>query len=178
MIEVVFLAVALSMDAFAVSIGLGSKNTNTARSVALKAGLYFGAFQALMPLIGYLGGKGLLGWIETYATWVGFGLLAFVGGKMIYESFANGIEEDIDVVTHRVMLVLAVATSLDALAAGFSLNLLDVNPFIACLSFGIVTFVVSWVGVFIGAASGTWLKSKAELFGGVVLILVGLKLLF
>jgi len=178
MIEVVFLAVALSMDAFAVSIGLGSKQKTTPLALATKAGAYFGLFQALMPLIGYLGGKGVLGWIEDYAHWVAFLLLALIGGKMIYESFSEGIEDDISKITHRVMLMLAIATSIDAMAAGFTLTLLDINPFIACLIIGFTTFAFSWVGVFIGVKSGTWLESKAEFSGGVILILIGLKMLF
>lgn len=177
MIEVVFLAMALSMDAFAVSIGLGSKQKPSTIVLALKAGLYFGIFQALMPLIGYLGGEGVLGWIEDYAHWVAFLLLVLIGGKMIYESFAEGIEEDISKITHRVMLMLAIATSIDAMAAGFTLTLLEINPFIACLIIGIATFGFSFLGVFIGEKSGTWLESKAELLGGVILILIGLKIL-
>ena len=172
-----FLAVALSMDAFAVSIGLGSKQKTTPLALAIKAGVYFGFFQGLMPLIGYLGGKGVIGWVEDYAHWVAFLLLALVGGKMIYESFSEGIEEDISNITHRVMLMLAIATSIDAMAAGFTLTLLDMNPFVACLIIGVTTFGFSWLGVFIGVKSGTWLESKAELSGGIILILIGLRML-
>jgi putative Mn2+ efflux pump MntP len=177
MIEVLFLAVALSMDAFAVSIGLGSKQKTTPIALALKAGAYFGVFQAVMPLIGYLGGKGVSGWIEDYAHWVSFLLLALIGGKMIHESFSGGMKEDISRITHRVMLMLAIATSMDAMAAGFTLTLLGINPFIACIIIGVSTFVFSWSGVFVGIKSGTWLENKAELAGGVILILIGLKIL-
>ena len=177
MIEVLLLAIALSMDAFAVSIGLGSKHKISRASLALMSGIYFGLFQALMPLIGYLGGKGVLGWVEEYASLISFLLLALIGGKMIFESFDEGIEEDITNITHKVMLMLAIATSIDALAAGFVLTLIDINPFIACFIIGITTFAFSYMGVFIGAKSGAWLESKAELFGGVVLILIGLKIL-
>lgn len=178
MIEILFLSVALSMDAFAVSIGLGSKQKAKPNILALKAGIYFGAFQALMPLIGYLGGKGVLGWVEGYAHWIAFLLLILIGGKMIYESFSEGIEEDISKITHKVMLMLAIATSIDAMAAGFTLTLIDINPFIACIAIGLTTFGFSWIGVFVGFKSGTKLESKAELLGGVILILIGLKLLF
>ena len=177
MIEVIILAIALSMDAFAVSIGLGSKHTKKTVSLAIMAGIYFGLFQALMPLIGYLGGKGVFGWVEAYAPWVACFLLLLVGSKMIYESMSEGIEEDIAKITHKVMLILAIATSIDAMAAGFSLTLLNVNPLIACLVIGITTLVFSAVGVFVGEKSGTWLESKAELFGGITLILIGLKIL-
>lgn len=177
MIEVIILALALSMDAFAVSIGLGAKHVNKTPSLAIKAGLYFGFFQGLMPLIGYLGGKEVLGWIEAYANWIAFVLLLVVGSKMMYESFTDGIEEDIINITHKVMLVLAIATSIDALAAGFSLTLLDVNAFVACAIIAIVTLFFSGLGVFVGAKSGTWLESKAEFLGGIVLILIGVKFL-
>ena len=177
MTEVIILAIALSMDAFAVSVGLGSKNSNNTNTLALLASIYFGLFQALMPLIGYFGGKGVLGWVESYAHWIAFFLLLLIGGKMIYESIAEGIEEDIAQITHRVMLVLAIATSIDAMAAGFTLTLLEVNPFIACGIIGTTTFLFSWAGVFVGAKSGVWLESKAELLGGVILIAIGFKIL-
>jgi len=175
MIEVIILAVALSMDAFAVSIGLGAKKNTP--GLALKAGVFFGIFQALMPFIGYLGGKGVLGWIDAYAHWIAFGLLALIGAKMIYEGVSEGIEEGISDVTNKMMLMLAIATSIDAMAAGFSLTLLNVNPYIACLIIGVTTFAFSWAGVLIGRKSGTWLESKAEIFGGIVLILIGFKIL-
>jgi len=175
MFEVIVLAVALSMDAFAVSIGLGSKGN--IKGLGLKAGLYFGTFQALMPFLGYLGGKGVLGWVDAYAHWIAFGLLALIGGKMIYEGLQEGIEEDIAAITSKMMLLLAVATSIDAMAAGFSLTLLEVNAYVACLIIGVTTFAFSWLGVRIGEKSGTWLESKAEIFGGVVLILIGVKML-
>jgi manganese efflux pump family protein len=106
-----------------------------------------------------------------------FLLLALIGGKMIYESFAEGIEEDIAKITDRVMLMLAIATSIDAMAAGFTLTLLEIHPLIACLVIGVTTFGFSWLGVFVGAKSGTWLESKAEFTGGVILILIGFRIL-
>tara|TARA_R110000751_G_scaffold98096_4_gene190914 strand:- start:78684 stop:79223 length:540 start_codon:yes stop_codon:yes gene_type:complete len=178
LIDVLFLAIALSMDAFAVSIGLGAKQKTDPKTLALLAAVYFGLFQGLMPLIGYLGGKGLLGWVAEYAPIVAFLLLALIGGKMIFESFSEGIEEDLTKVTHRVLLTLAIATSIDAMAAGFALTLLNANPFVACFIIGITTFLFSYVGVYIGVKSGTWLESKAEFIGGVVLILIGIKMLW
>ncbi|MDD2774561.1 MAG: manganese efflux pump MntP family protein [Gallionella sp.] len=175
MLEVIILAIALSMDAFAVSIGLGAKKN--AAHLALRAGLFFGVFQALMPFIGYLGGKGVLSWIDAYSHLIAFGLLTLIGAKMIYEALQEGIEEDIAGITNKLMLMLAIATSIDAMAAGFSLTFLEVNPYLACLTIGVVTFAFSVLGVYIGKRSGTWLESKAELFGGTVLILIGIKLL-
>ncbi len=176
MIEVIILAIALSMDAFAVSIGLGAKKN--APGLALKAGLYFGIFQALMPFVGYVGGEGILGWVHAYARWIAFALLAVIGAKMLYEAFQEGIEEDIAVVSNNMMLILALATSIDAMAAGFSLTLLNANPYVACAIIGVITFIFSAIGVLIGRRSGTWLESKAEMFGGTVLILMGIKMLF
>ncbi|MFU8765404.1 MAG: manganese efflux pump MntP family protein [Haliea sp.] len=177
MIEVFFLAIALSMDAFAVSIGLGSKPHARSRQLALLCAVYFGVFQGGMPLIGYLAGTSVLGWVDLYAPWIAFLLLALIGGKMIFESFGEGVEEEIRRVSHRVMLLLALATSIDAMAAGFALTLLDVGPLLACLIIGLATAVFSWIGVTIGRRSGTWLESKAELLGGVVLVLIGLRIL-
>lgn len=177
MFEALILAVALSMDAFAVSIGLGSKHVTKTRSLAVTAAIYFGLFQATMPLIGYLGGKGVLGWVEDYAHWIAFFLLVLIGGKMIYESITEGIEKDIARITHKILLILAIATSIDAMAAGFTLTLIEVNPFVACVIIGATTFFFSWLGVFVGAKSGTWLESKAEFLGGIILILIGFKVL-
>lgn len=177
MTEVFVLAVALSMDAFAVSLGLGTKCSNKKLSLSLTAGLYFGFFQGLMPIIGYFAGAGVFPWVEVYAKWIAFILLAAVGAKMIYESQSEGAEDGIINLTHRVMFVLAIATSIDAMAAGFSLTLLEVNAMLACSIIGLTTFVFSCVGVFVGAKSGSFLESKAELLGGVVLILIGFKIL-
>jgi len=187
MIEVLLLAIALSMDAFAVSIGLGSKAGSGAksqtqlRSLAFKSACYFGVFQGLMPLFGYLGGHSMLGWVEAYAHWIAFALLLLIGAKMVFESFSEGIEEDISQITHRVLLMLAIATSIDALAAGFSLTLLAVNPLLACAIIGATTFGCSWLGVYVGhhasRKSGARLESRAEMAGGVVLILIGFKFL-
>lgn len=178
MIEVLLLAFALSMDAFAVSIGLGSKESESHKKLALKAGLFFGVFQALMPLIGYLGGKGLLGFLDDYTRYIAFGFLFLIGAKMIYEGVNEGVEEEIQKVTNKVMLTLAIATSIDAMAAGFTLMLLELNPFVSCALIGIITFVMSFLGVYVGKMTGTWLENKAEFFGGGVLIAIGFRMLF
>jgi putative Mn2+ efflux pump MntP len=177
MLEVFFLAIALSMDAFAVSIGLGAKHKKEPKKMALMAACYFGLFQAIMPFFGYWAGKGLLSVVAAYAPWVAFFLLLLIGAKMIYESFNTGIEDELKNITHQVMLVLAIATSIDAMAAGFALNLLNVNVLFSCLVIGVITFLFSYIGVLVGEKSGTKLENKAELFGGVVLILIGLKIL-
>lgn len=177
MLEVFFLAIALSMDAFAVSIGLGAKRNKASKNMPLMAAVYFGLFQAIMPFFGYWAGKGLLSVVAAYAPWIAFFLLLLIGAKMIYESFNTGIEDDIKNISHQVMLVLAIATSIDAMAAGFALNLLQVNVVVACAVIGVTTAFFSYIGVLVGEKSGTQLENKAELFGGVVLILIGLKIL-
>lgn len=177
MFDVIILAIALSMDAFAVSIGLGSKRIKSTGALALLAGGYFGLFQGIMPLMGYMAGRGVLDWIEFFAPWVAFILLLLIGAKMIYEAFSEGIEENFAVITQRVMLLLAIATSIDAMAAGFSLTLLNVNPLLACLIIGVITLIFSVLGVFIGAKMGTWLENKAAFLGGIVLIVMGFKIL-
>ncbi len=175
--EVILLAIALSMDAFAVSIGLGTRERKNPLPLALMAAAYFGIFQGLMPLIGYLGGRGLLGWVEDFAPWIAFLLLALIGGKMIYEACSEDSEDVISKITHRALLILAVATSIDAMAAGFALTLLDVSAWLACLIIGLTTWGFSIAGVYIGTKSGSWLESKAEMLGGIVLVLIGLRIL-
>jgi len=177
MFEVLILAVALSMDAFAVSIGLGSKYKHNTRALAAKAAIYFGLFHALMPLIGFLGGKGVFGWVEGYAHWIAFLLLLLVGIKMIYESIFQVSIKETTQITHKMLLALTIATSIDAVAAGFALTLFDVNPFFACALIGATAFIFSWLGVYVGAKNGTYLEGKAELFGGIVLIVIGFKVL-
>ncbi|WP_299073718.1 manganese efflux pump MntP family protein [uncultured Paraglaciecola sp.] len=177
MLDVLILAIALSMDAFAVSVGLGAKQPTNLNKLALKAAFYFGFFQCVMPFFGYFSGKGVSSWVDDYAPWIAFILLFCVGGKMIYESFAEGIEEDISQITHRVLLILAIATSIDAMAAGYVITLMDVNVLTACLTIGFTTFALSWLGIYIGSKSGTLLESKAELLGGIVLILIAFKVL-
>lgn len=177
MLEIFLLAFALSMDAFAVSIGLGVKSQNFSKSLALKVALLFGFFQALMPLFGYLASIGLGTFITSIDHWIAFALLGVIGGKMLYESFQEGTEDEIAVITNKVLLMLAIATSIDAMAAGFTLNLIDVNPFLSMLIIGVVTFVFSFLGVFIGTKGGTFLEDKAEKIGGIILIGIGLKIL-
>jgi len=177
MLEVIILALALSMDAFAVSIGLGIKNKKTLKSLALTAGLYFGIFQALMPFIGYLGGIGLKDIIGGYDYWIAFILLLIIGGKMIFEAFGENIEEEIKKISHKILLTLAIATSIDAMAAGFSLHLFNLNVYLSLFIIGFITFIFSVLGVYLGSKGGAKYESKAEIFGGIVLIIIGLKIL-
>ncbi|MDQ1325566.1 MAG: manganese efflux pump family protein [Campylobacterota bacterium] len=177
MVEVLFLAFALSMDAFAVSVGIGVKNISFNRLLAVKAGVYFGLFQGFMPLFGYLASIGLGSFIESVDHWIAFVLLILIGGKMIYESFGEKVEEEFTAFTNKVLLLLAIATSIDALAAGFTLGLLGLNPFVSMVLIGIITFVLSYAGVFLGTKGGSFLEEKAEVLGGMVLMGIGVKIL-
>jgi putative Mn2+ efflux pump MntP len=177
MLEVFVLAIALSMDAFAVSIGLGTKNKEDLKALALKAALFFGIFQAVMPFIGFLGGIGLQQYIGNYNLIIAFLLLVAIGSKMIYEAINENLEEDLTQVTNKILLTLAIATSLDAMAAGYSLHHFDINIYLALLIIGITTFIFSYLGILLGNHGGEKYESKAEIFGGVVLILIGFKIL-
>lgn len=176
MLEVWILAVALSMDAFAVSLGLGARRVGTFPGLRLCAGVYFGVFQGAMPLLGYVAGSSALRWIEHYASWVAAALLFLIGGKMLYESLDSTAEQDAARISHGLLLALAVATSIDAMAAGFSLVLLPVNVWLACAIIAVVACAFSWLGVTIGRHGAHWLESKAEMFGGCVLILIGVRI--
>ncbi|WP_019672127.1 manganese efflux pump MntP [Psychrobacter lutiphocae] len=193
MLELILLALALAMDAFSVSIGLGAKHTNSSQlskkcssliaKLALAAGVYFGIAQGIMPLIGYLLGSAVLGWLASAAPWIGCLILIGLGGKMLYEAVTGQDEasklEAADTsskIDHKLMSSLAIATSIDALAAGFTLNLLSVNAWLACTIIAMITAVSSFIGVYLGRQSGTWLEDKAEILGGLVLIAIGIKM--
>ena len=176
--ELFLIAVGLSMDAFAVSVCKGLSTQEPKAKHYLAVGAWFGGFQALMPLLGYLLGSSFEGYINRFDHWVAFALLAVIGGNMIKESFEEDEEKADDSFTFKTMLVLAVATSIDALAVGITFALLpDVNIVAAVSFIGLTTFVLSAVGLKVGNIFGLKYKSKAELAGGVILILIGLKIL-
>lgn len=174
--ELFILAIGLSMDAFAVSIckGLSLGKINTKHMFT--AGVWFGGFQALMPLIGYFLGSFFTDYITRYAHWVAFILLLFIGISMIRE--AIGEEDEFDnAMDIKSMLLLAVATSIDALAVGVTFAFLDVRIIPAVSFIGVITFLCSAAGVKIGSIFGTKYRSRAELCGGVILLLIGAKIL-
>jgi putative Mn2+ efflux pump MntP len=176
LMELFILAVGLSMDAFAVSVCKGLSLGRIKVKHMCIAGAWFGGFQALMPLIGYFLGSFFAESIETYDHWVAFVLLLFIGASMIKEAF--GEEEEMDnSMTVKSMFLLAIATSIDALAVGVTFAFLDVAIVPAVTFIGVVTFVCSAAGVKIGSIFGTKYKSKAELCGGIILILIGVKIL-
>ena len=176
LIELFILALGLSMDAFAVSVCKGLSVKQLRLRHALITGLYFGGFQALMPLIGYFLGTQFQSLITDIDHWIAFVLLVLIGINMIRES--RGESEELDAsFGFKVMLPLAVATSIDALAVGVTFAFLQVQIVAAVSLIGITTFILSAVGVKIGNVFGAKYKSRAELLGGVVLILMGLKIL-
>lgn len=170
------IAVGLSMDAFAVSICKGLSLKELKLRHALITGLYFGGFQALMPLIGFLLGRQFEHLITSIDHWIAFVMLCLIGLNMIKESRSKA-EELNGSLSPRSMLPLAVATSIDALAVGITFAFLKVNIIYAVVFIGITTFILSAVGVKIGQIFGTKFKSKAELAGGLVLIFMGIKIL-
>ena len=181
-IELFLLGIGLAMDAFAVSVckGLGMRRLNKKQTLII--GLYFGGFQALMPLIGWLLGSQFQKYITSIDHWIAFILLSFIGGKMMIEAIREWNEEEtVDVMDapldHKNMLVLAVATSIDALAVGVTFAFLDAPVGICAAVIGAVTFTMSAAGVKLGSVWGAKYKSKAELAGGITLVILGLKIL-
>lgn len=176
--ELFLLAVGLSMDAFAVSVCKGLSTQKLQVKHYLIIGAWFGGFQALMPLIGYFLGSTFEKYITSFDHWVAFVLLALIGGNMIREGFSKEEENVNPSFSFKTMIVLAVATSIDALAVGITFALLpDVNIVAAVSFIGAVTFTLSAIGLKVGNIFGTKYKSKAEIAGGVILILIGLKIL-
>ncbi|MFQ3207982.1 MAG: putative Mn2+ efflux pump MntP [Glaciecola sp.] len=186
MLEVILLSVALSMDVFAVSIGIGvnksriykySSEAENRFSSAFIIAIYFAVFHAVFPLLGYLGGVTLFAWFESLSQWIGFTILVSLGLKAIYDSFQKDGDEIAPSLTHNTLLIIAIATSIDAFAAGFTLALIPFSPYLSCLIIGLTTLVVSLFGFFLGSIRGERITLKAELFGGFILIAIGFKIL-
>ena len=177
LIQLFILAVGLSMDAFAVSICKGLSIRKLTLRQALIVGVWFGAFQALMPAIGWLLGSAFTNLIESVDHWIAFVLLALIGGNMIREAFSREEEEPDPSLAPATMLLLAVATSIDALAVGVTFAFLRVDVLPAVTLIGVCTFLISATGVKIGNVFGSRYKSGAELAGGIVLVLIGVKIL-
>ena len=178
LVEIILIAISLAMDAFAVSIckGLSMKKMEWKKAIII--GLYFGLFQGGMPLIGYILGVGFEESIKFIDHWIAFGLLAFIGGNMIKEALSKKEDDEIDdKVDFKTMVVLAIATSIDALAVGVTFAFLNVNIILAVSLIAIITFIISCIGVKLGNVFGDKYEKKAELAGGIVLVLIGLKIL-
>lgn len=175
-LEIFFIGIGLSMDAFAVSICKGLSVKKLQIKNALTCGIYFGGFQALMPLIGYILGVQFKNKIESIDHWIAFVLLALIGINMIKEAFSDEENSDDDF-SFRTMVLLAIATSIDALAVGVTFAFLSVNILLAIAIIGCTTFIIAITGVKIGNIFGLKYKKNAEIAGGVILILIGLKIL-
>lgn len=176
--ELIIIAVGLAMDAFAVSVCKGLSTQKIQWKHFLIIGAWFGGFQGLMPAIGYLLGSTFEQYITNIDHWIAFVLLAAIGGNMLKEAFSKEEECTGDSFAFKTMFVMAVATSIDALAVGITFALLpDVNIFVAVASIAVITFVISAIGLKIGNVFGAKYKAKAEIAGGVILILMGLKIL-
>ena len=176
-IELFLIAVGLSMDAFAVSVCKGLAMPKISVKKAVIVGIWFGGFQALMPALGYLLGSQFKDSITAVDHWIAFILLGIIGGNMIREACSGECEKENDSLDIKTMFLLAVATSIDALAVGITFAFLKVNIVAAVSFIGATTFIISAAGVKIGNIFGTKYKAKAELAGGVILILLGLKIL-
>lgn len=176
-LEIILVSIALAMDAFAVAIckGLAMAKMNWRKAVIV--GLYFGIFQALMPMIGYFLGSRFEAIVTSIDHWIAFILLTIIGGKMVKDAFENTCENCDDDTSPKSMLMLAIATSIDALAVGIMLAFLNVNLIVATSLIGVITFVLAIVGVKIGNIFGDKYEKKAELVGGCILILMGIKIL-
>jgi len=177
MLEVSLLAIALSMDAFAVAVCAGLSGRSISIKAMLTVGLYFGVAQGVMPVLGFFLATFFSEYIVAYSSVISFAILAFLGVRMIWGSFKKDAEEDFDFSPGK-MLLLAIATSIDAMAVGVSFAFSSVNIFSAALLIAITTFTLSAVGVKIGTIFGTKYKSVAEFFGGIILVILGISALF
>lgn len=177
LVELFVLAIGVSMDACAVAICKGLALPKATLKNGLWIGLWFGIFQGLMPLAGYFLGISFKDYITAFDHWIAFGLLLFLGGKMIKEALSHDEMPPDASLSCKNMLILAIATSIDAMAVGVTFAFLNVQIVPAVCFIGLVTFALSAVGVKIGSVFGAKFKSKAELVGGIILILIGIKIL-
>ena len=190
-VSIIFTAIALAMDAFAVSITKGMTLKSLSKGIAIKIALFFGVFQAAMPLIGWILGIGFQDHIKAIDHWVALILLSILGGKMIYEFYkgrkeekdevndaeievSTTLESDKDELSNKELTTLAIATSIDALAVGISFAFLDVNIILSSLIIGVITFIICFIGVIAGKKIGGLFKDYAELIGGIILIIIGI----
>ncbi|MBV5311801.1 MAG: manganese efflux pump [Prolixibacteraceae bacterium] len=177
-LTVIFLAIGLSFDSFAVSVCSGLNLPQIRFLQATKIAIFLALFQALMPLVGWLVGNSIKSLIEPVDHWIAFGLLSMIGGKMIIESFASSEAREIKNPLHiRVILLLSLATSIDALAVGFSFATMLDKILIAVFIIGTVTFIASMLGILLGKKTGPKINRYAEILGGLILIVIGSRIL-
>ncbi|NEZ46575.1 manganese efflux pump [Clostridium niameyense] len=183
-LTIIFIAFGLSMDAFAVSITNGAVLKKVTKGDAFKIGVYFGGFQAFMPLLGWILGVKFQNYITEIDHWIAFLLLGFIGGKMIYETLKENKKGESqceayksqESLSNKTLIILSIATSIDALAVGISFAFLKVSIIQSAILIGLITFIICFIGVLIGRKCGQFLKTKAEFLGGAVLILIGIKI--
>jgi len=176
LIDLLMIAVGLSMDAFAVSICKGLNAGKHFIKTGMTAGLYFGGFQALMPVLGYVCGEAIRQYITMASKYVALILLCLIGFNMIRESLTDGPEKANGSLSPAIMLPAAIATSIDAFAVGITLAALDVNILTSAMLIGSVTFLIAFAGVLIGLCFGSRLEKRADILGGLILILIGLRI--
>lgn len=177
-LQSIILGVTLAMDAFSISVSKALATQKTKLSTAFKLGVVFGGFQTIMPLIGYLVGNSFYLIIKDYFNFVSFAILAFIGGKMIFECLKGEATSKDDIITFKELMFLGVATSIDALAAGFVFSGNGILTVIGmCFIIGIITFLICFIGYIFGCRLGSIIGEKGEIIGGIVLILLGVKIL-
>ncbi len=176
-ISIILIALGLAMDAFAVSISAGITIREKHLRHAFRIALYFGFFQAIMPLAGWLLGSSFASVINSFQHWLAFIILAFIGIKMITDSRSSCEAIPKDFTCHKTLFALAIATSIDAFSVGLSFSLMNINIILPVIIIGIVTFLTSIIGVYAGKLSGCLLRSYAEIFGGSILIIIAFKIL-
>lgn len=178
LISIILIALSLSADCFAVAVGSSAASIKLSRLREIRVAAAFGFFQFLMPVIGWLAGKSIIGFISGYDHWIAFGLLAFIGGRLIRESLQKGDKKgETDISRGWLMVTLAIATSIDALAVGLSFALLSINVLQAGMVIGAVAFLVTLGGFWLGRKAGDILGKRAQLVGGLVLIAIGARIL-
>lgn len=175
--EIAAIAIGLSMDAFAVSIGKGLASKDIKVRNALSAGIWFGGFQGLMPVIGYYLGRSCQALVESVDHWIAFGLLFLIGANMVREAFSGKEDNSNSSFSARTMFVMAIATSIDALACGISFAFLDYDILPAASFIAATTFVFSFAGIYLGHLAGGKFHKPSQVLGGVILMLIGIKIL-
>jgi putative Mn2+ efflux pump MntP len=177
-IEIFLIAVSMAMDAFAVCLGAGTQERNLGSRPTFRLAFHFGLFQFLMPVLGWFVGKTIEHYITSYDHWIAFGLLAFVGGRMVWSAFrADEGAKKIDPSRGWTLVLLSIAVSIDALAVGLSLGIIDQTIWVPAVVIGIVTGLVSWLGLELGNRMGERFGKRMEIIGGIILILLGIRIL-
>ncbi len=177
LLQAFLIALSLAMDAMAVSVSAGIACRGSAARTGLRLGAWFGAFQFAMPLLGFALGQAMAAYVEAVAPYIAFALLAFIGGRMIWDAFCPGEEEDMSCLSNRKVCLLAIATSIDALAVGVGASLMEMPLLPSCVIIGAVAFALSFFGAVVGRKLGQRFNTWAQAAGGVVLIAIGLKFL-